>query len=166
MQGGEGQATPTWRHRIPGLRVAAGAGIFDVRCDASMTTSQPLRTFHGRTILILEDNLDTRELLLWTFQSLGAHALGAGNVELAQTLVLSRRPDLIIVDLALPVESGHDFIHWLRGLLPEQGGRTPCIAVTAYPEVFPQVHARGFDGYMRKPIDIGALCNLVASLLR
>ena len=131
-----------------------------------MKTSRPQQTFHGRTILIVEDNLDGRELLQWTFQSLGAHALGAGNAELAQTLVLSRRPDLIIADLALPVESGHDFILWLRQLLPEQGSRTPCIAVTAYPDVFPQAHARGFDGYMRKPLDIGALCNLVASLLR
>jgi len=131
-----------------------------------MTTSRPLRTFHGRTILIVEDNLDARELWQWTFQSLGAHAIGAGNVELAQTFVLSRRPDLVIVDLALPVESGHDFVQWLRRLLPEQGGRTPCIAVTAYPDVFPRVHARGLDGYMQKPIDIGALCNLVASLLR
>jgi hypothetical protein len=70
-----------------------------------MTTSRPLRTFHGRTILILEDNLDARDLL-------------------------------------------------------------PCIAVTAYPDVFPLGHARGFDGYMRKPLDLGALCNLAASLLR
>jgi CheY-like chemotaxis protein len=128
--------------------------------------STPLRTFHGRTILVLEDNLDGRELLQWTFQNLGAHALGAGNAELAQTLVLSRRPDLIIADLALPVESGYDFVQWLRRLLPEQGGRTPCIAITAYPDVFPRRHARGFDGYMRKPLDIGALCNLAASLLR
>ena len=127
--------------------------------------STPLRTFHGRTILVLEDNLDGRELLQWTFQNLGAHALGAGNVELAQTLVLSRRPDLIIADLALPVESGYDFVQWLRRLLPEQGGRTPCIAITAYPDVFQERHARGFDGYMRKPLDIGALCNLAASLL-
>ena len=128
--------------------------------------SPPVRTLHGRTILILEDNLDARELLQWTFQSLGAHALGAGNTERAQTLVLSRRPDLIIADLALPVESGYGFVRWLRRLLPEQGGRTPCIAITAYPDVFPPAHGRGFDGYMRKPLDIGALCNLVMSLLR
>jgi CheY-like chemotaxis protein len=130
-----------------------------------MSPSPPVRTLHGRRILILEDNLDARELLQWTFQSLGAHALGAGNTELAQTLVLSRRPELIIADLALPIESGYDFVRWLRRLLPEQGGRTPCIAVTAYPDVFPEWQTRGFNGYMRKPLDIGALCNLVVSLL-
>lgn len=106
-----------------------------------------------------------RELLQWTFQSLGAQALGAGNTDLAQTLVLSRRPEVIIADLALPVESGYDFVRWLRRLLPEQGGRTPCIAVTAYPDVFPEWRTRGFDGYMPKPLDLGALCNLVVSLL-
>jgi CheY-like chemotaxis protein len=130
-----------------------------------MSAAPAVRTFHGRTILILEDNLDARELLQWTFQHLGAHALGAGNVELAQTLVLSRRPDLIIADLALPVESGYDFIQWLRRLLPEQGGRTPCIAITAYPDIFPEARLHGFNGYMRKPLDIGALANLAASLL-
>ena len=130
-----------------------------------MSTSRPLGTFHGRTILILEDNLDTRELLQWTFQSLGARTFGAGNTELAQTIVLSRRPSLIVADLALPAESGYDFVKWLRRLLPEQGGRTPCIAITAYPDVFPEGHARGFNGYMRKPLDLGALCNLAASLL-
>ena len=102
----------------------------------------------------------------WTVQSLGARALGAGNAELAQTLVLSRRPELIIADLALPIESGYDFIRWLRRLLPEQGGHTPCIAITAYPDVFLEAHTRGFNGYMPKPLDMGALCNLVVSLLR
>lgn len=122
-------------------------------------------TLRGKTILIVEDHPDSQAMLAWTFKSLGAKALTAGSVGDAQREIVAHRPDLIISDIALPGGSGLELVAWLRNMSQALGRDTPCIGITAHPNVFPSTSAQGFTAYMKKPLDIGRLCSIVAGLL-
>src|SRR5690349_7856908 len=89
-------------------------------------------TLRGRTLLVVEDHVDSQGLLAWTFRSLGAKVLTAENVTDAQRAIVTYRPDLIISDIALPGASGIELVTWLRRLSPALGRDTPCIAITAF----------------------------------
>jgi CheY-like chemotaxis protein len=130
--------------------------------NASPATDPTLR---GKTILIVEDHPDSQGLLVWTFRNLGARTLTAASVTDAQREIVGHRPDLIIADIALPGGSGFELIAWLRGTSQALGPDIPAIGITAYPDRFPPTSAKGFTAYMRKPLDIGRLCSIVASLL-
>lgn len=135
---------------------------------SDMTTADPPeRTdpLRDKRILIVEDHPDSREVLAWALRALRAKVLTAVNVADAQRFILLERPHLIICDIALPGESGLDLITWLRGLATPLSS-IPCIAVTAFSEQYPPITARGFDAYMRKPLDVGKLCTVVASLVQ
>lgn len=122
-------------------------------------------TFRGKTILIVEDDVDFSGILASAFRAFGAQAVTAGNVSEAQREIIARRADLILSDLALPGETGLDLIRWLRSVPEALGRKTPCIAMTGYPSTYPPTGATGFDAYIRKPVDIDRLCRLVAGLL-
>src|SRR5687767_10617550 len=110
------------------------------------TSADP--TLRGKTILIVEDHADSQAMLAWTFKSLGAKTLTAGNVSDAQKQILTHRPDLIISDLALPGASGFDLVAWLRGLPKEGGADTPCVGITAFSKAFPPPTSKGFNAWM------------------
>ena len=119
----------------------------------------------GKTILLVEDNADSADLLSFSLRSLGAVVIVAPNVSDAQTEVIRDKVDLILCDIALPDSDGVQFVTWLRSLPPQLGSRTPCIAITAFSEEYPPAYARGFNAYMRKPLDVGRLATLIDKAL-
>lgn len=121
------------------------------------------QTLFGRAILVIEDHLDSREMLANALRLIGAHVFVVGTLKDAQRQLEMYLPSVIICDLRLPDGTGMDFIRWLRGRDKGKGGAIPCIAVTGYPIEFP---IQGFDGYMRKPIDLAKLCNMATDLIR
>jgi two-component system, NtrC family, response regulator PilR len=122
-------------------------------------------TLDGRSILIIEDHADSRDLLTTVLQSLRAHVLTARTVEEAERQLLVARPHAVICDMRLPDGTGLDFIAWLRA--QSKRIRTiPCIAITGYEQHFPATAASGFNAYMRKPIDLDRFCAVVVALAR
>src|SRR3982750_383937 len=121
--------------------------------------SPPDPTLAGRTVLVIEDHPDSREMLASVLQSLRAHVITARNIEEAEQQVSRYRPNLIVCDMKLPDGSGLDFIKWLRAQ-SKKFSRTPCIAVTGWEQVFPPERASGFDAYMRKPINLDRFCDV------
>jgi CheY-like chemotaxis protein len=116
----------------------------------------------NRIILVVEDHADSRDLLATSLRFIGAKVFTVGNVKDAERQIETYRPDLVICDMRLPDGTGADFIRWLRARDKAHGGTIPVIAVTAYNIDLP---IPGFDGFMRKPIDIAKLCNMAAQLL-
>ena len=119
-------------------------------------------TLAGRTVLVIEDHRDSREMLAAVLRSLQAHVVEARNVEDAELEVQLTRPHLVVCDMKLPDGTGLDFVKWLR--VQRRGGRTPCIAITGWENHFPQSAAQGFDAYMRKPINIDKFCTVAVAL--
>jgi two-component system cell cycle response regulator DivK len=80
-------------------------------------------------ILVVEDDKDSRELLVDALRYHGFEALEAGDGQEALDCMLSEQPDLVVLDMSLPVKSGWDVAVEAR---ESPAGRIPIIALTGY----------------------------------
>lgn len=117
------------------------------------------------TIMVVEDYDDTRVLLRKSLEALGYSVVEASNGQEAVDIADRARPDLILMDLDLPILDGIAATQCIRQK-PELVS-VPIVAVTAYPMSYSHVKAfaRGCDEYMRKPIDMTELERIVARYL-
>ena len=122
----------------------------------------------GVHILIVEDDADAREIVSTTVADAGASVTAVGSVaEALGTLRDNRsdRPDVVVADIGLPGADGYTLISEIRCLSPEEGGRLPVIAVTAYATAEDRRTAlgAGFFAHIPKPF---APENLVSTIAR
>ena len=107
----------------------------------------------SKRILVVEDNEDTREILLYRLRSMGSYeVLLASNGKEALEMAARSRPDLIIMDLKMPVMDGWDATKELRRT--EWGKDLPVIALTAQAMERDEQKAldAGCSDYIAKPI--------------
>ena len=114
-----------------------------------------------RTIMVVEDYDDTRLLLKKVLEGLGYSVLEASNGQEAVDIAGRENPDLILMDLDLPILDGIAATQCIRQDAKLES--VPIIAVTAYPLSFTHVKAfaKGCNEYMSKPIDMTELANMV-----
>ncbi|HEV2859427.1 MAG TPA: response regulator [Pyrinomonadaceae bacterium] len=118
-----------------------------------------------RTILVVEDVEDTRQLLALQLRGQGYHVVEACDGREALIAAERDHPDLILMDLSLPTLDGLSAIYRLRE--SETTARVPVIACTAHS---PELHMKaaravGCDEYVTKPVDLTKLTELVGRLL-
>jgi CheY-like chemotaxis protein len=134
-----------------------------------MTTPRlPRRTlpnFSGRTLLVIEDSHDSRQLLSDLLRACGAVVVEVDDTRSAKEHVGITQFDMIVTDLALSGEDGRSFLNWLRAQPPERGGRVPAVVVTAFYERYRQADFNGWTAYLQKPIEIGQFVRVVADIL-
>jgi CheY-like chemotaxis protein len=123
------------------------------------------RELGGLSVLLVEDELDTRELLLALFEVCGATASGTSSSADALEQFHRDRPDIIVSDVGLPGEDGLTFLRRLRQL---PGGDVPAVALTAFarPEDRHLALAAGFDAHVAKPIEPKEFLDVVTQVLR
>lgn len=107
----------------------------------------------GRSIVIVEDNKDVRDLLRLRLKKLGHVVLDAQDGEEGLRVVLEQRPDMALVDLGLP---GMDGFEVARGVRKELGGEVVLVAVSGFgqPEDKRRALEAGFDEHITKPADV------------
>lgn len=112
-------------------------------------------------ILLAEDHADNREMLTRRLERRGYVVVCAENGAEAVALALSERPDVILMDISMPVLSGLEATQALRAR-PETL-RTPIIALTAHAMAHAEQAARaaGCDAFATKPVDFAALVTLI-----
>jgi len=103
-------------------------------------------------ILVVEDNPANQHLMQYLLKAFGYAVLTANDGAEAVAIAERERPDIVLMDLQLPVLDGYQAMAKIR-TLPAAGG-VPIIAVTAFAMVGDRdrILARGFDGYIAKPI--------------
>ncbi len=108
-------------------------------------------------ILIVEDSEDNREVLRYILRSIGYGVLEAANGEQAVSICKTKAPDLILMDLSMPVLDGYGAVRKIRQI--EGRAEVPIIAVSAHATVDHRTKAEavGFDDYLTKPIDFTQL---------
>jgi two-component system, cell cycle response regulator DivK len=113
------------------------------------------------TIMIVEDYDDTRMLLKQGLEILGYSVLEASNGQEAVDIADREHPDLILMDLDLPILDGIAATQRIRQ--QEHMESVPIVAVTAYPLSYSRVKAfaKGCNEYMPKPIDMSELARVV-----
>jgi len=134
--------------------------------DAITTESErPSEEFAGRTILVVDDMTDNLILLSLHLQQGGYRVVTAGNGEEALSVAKLARPDLILMDIAMPQQDGLAATRRIREQ-PELHG-VPVIALTAFDTAGFRKAAfdAGFNGYLTKPVDFDRLNKLMEMLL-
>jgi CheY-like chemotaxis protein len=111
-------------------------------------------------ILVVDDHEGNREFLNAFLSGCGYNVIEAGDGLEAVKLATNANPDLIIMDLAMPVMDGFGAVQLLRKV-PEIC-EVPIVACTAYDTSTHRTQAMsvGFDEFLTKPIDFQEL-NLV-----
>jgi CheY-like chemotaxis protein len=114
----------------------------------------------------VDDEADARELMRAVLAESGASVTVAATVRGALKALEGDSFDVLVSDIAMPHEDGHDLIRKVRALDAERGGRIPALAVTAYarPEDRAAALASGYQEHVAKPIEPPELAALVATL--
>jgi CheY-like chemotaxis protein len=117
------------------------------------------------TVLLVEDTEDNRFMMRRLLEMAGYRVVEATNGEEAVTFADSVRPQLILMDLSLPVIDGLAATRAIRKL--DGLAKTPIIAVSAHDtsDFQAEALAAGCDSYITKPIDFSHLELLIARLL-
>ena len=109
----------------------------------------------GNTILVVDDVSDNIILISLWLQDNGYRVVTANNGADALTVAKLARPDLILMDIAMPQQDGLAATRRIREESELQS--VPVIALTAFDA--------GFNGYLTKPIDFERLEKLMGMLL-
>ena len=116
-------------------------------------------------VLLVDDVEDTRLFLRLALEEHGFIVFEAENGQTAVENALRERPDIILMDLAMPLMDGFAAAKVIRQ--NEAFKNVPLIAITAHHETDfrSDAKASGFDAYVTKPIDVNWLKELIAGLL-
>jgi CheY-like chemotaxis protein len=146
---------------------------FEVRLpasNASAAVSPPQRTagegidLAGRSILVVDDDESTREVIAAVLEAAHAQVHVAASAAEARQRLQQLAPALIIADLGMPGEDGFSFMRDMR----QNGGSTvPAIALSAYADRGSQEAAlqAGFNAFQAKPTRAHALLEVIGTLL-
>lgn len=132
--------------------------------DPSTSLRRAEKLLAGMTILVVEDEPDSRELLVHIIEDEGAHVFSAANAPEALTCLSQTSIDAIVSDIGLPEMDG---LELLRKVRANAEFRMPAVALTAYTRAFDRTAAMraGFQAHVPKPADPDELIAVLASLL-
>ena len=130
-----------------------------------MTDNLPVHDQTGQTVLVVDDMSDNIILISLSLQDMGYRVVTATNGADALAVAKLARPDLILMDIAMPQQDGLAATRRIREEAELQS--VPVIALTAFDtDGFRQAaFDAGFNGYLTKPIDFERLHNLMSKLL-
>jgi CheY-like chemotaxis protein len=117
-------------------------------------------------ILLVEDNEMNRDMLSRRLQRKGYDVVMAVDGEEGVAMASTQSPDLILMDMSLPVLNGWDATRRIKA--DSALAVIPVIALTAHAMASDreQALAAGCDAYETKPIDLPQLLEKIESLLR
>ncbi|GAB4408197.1 MAG: hypothetical protein OHK0053_34910 [Microscillaceae bacterium] len=148
---------------LPLQKVEAGSREIQV----SSPTIQAIMGYQGipRTILVVEDILENRQLLVSYLHSLGFKTLVAQNGQEVLNIHWRVPPDLVLMDLIMPLMDGFQTIAFLRSQPFWQ--KVPFVALSAsvYDDDIQKSLAMGFDAFLAKPFTFEELNSLLSRFL-
>ncbi len=125
----------------------------------------PERDSKDLKVLLVEDVEDTRLFMRIELEEQGFIVLEAENGQVAVDIAAREKPDVILMDLTLPLMDGFTATKLIRQ--NDALKNVPIIAITAHKEddFRADAKASGFDAYVTKPIDVNWLKGLIAGLI-
>ena len=118
----------------------------------------------NKTILIIDDSNTSLVLLEWTLKEEGYNTLLAASVAEARKIIMTKKPDLILLDLFMPEVSGYDFLKMKSDLNIKE---VPIIILSAYdsPESVKQTLDLGANEFMAKPFNLKQIVQTIKKYL-
>ena len=139
--------------------------VHSASADTALVTRHSIaESRRNRVRILLVDDDPVNQLVTdWTLRRHGYTTERAGTASRALEMFDLQRPDLILLDVALPDVDGYKVVQSIRAREQQSGHRTPVIAVTGM--IMPGDRARclaaGMDDYLSKPLDLADLCEVV-----
>jgi signal transduction histidine kinase/ActR/RegA family two-component response regulator len=153
------------------LLPAATAAAEAERAERRLSTSSRPRPesaalLDGVSILLVDDDIDGRELTSRILTAWGAHVVAVGSASDALDTLLGQTFDLLVSDIGMHQQDGYDLIRQVRALPASRGGQIPAVALTAYARAEDRQHAlrAGFQVHVAKPIERSELLTVCRSL--
>jgi signal transduction histidine kinase/ActR/RegA family two-component response regulator len=167
---GEGRGA-TFTVELPQLRIAD----FGMRNqeevsgvdDESAIRHQQSEILKGLRVLIADDEQDTLDLLKVVLERSGARVVAVDSAGAAWDALGESWPDLLILDIGMPVEDGCQLMRRVRAHEQTRGTCVPAIALTAYAGDADRASAldAGFQLHVPKPVNPSSLLSLIAHLV-
>jgi signal transduction histidine kinase/ActR/RegA family two-component response regulator len=121
------------------------------------------------SVLVVDDDEETREALRSLLTTVGASVKTAESVDRAIAVLAESYPDVLVSDLGMPGRDGYWLIKEIRAREKETGTseHLPAVALTAYGRVEDRVEvfASGFDSHVMKPVDPAELAAIIKGLV-
>jgi PAS domain S-box-containing protein len=150
------------------LRTAAELEEDLKREQGEALTDDALPRLDGSTLLVVDDDTDSRSLLARVLEGRGARVLQAASANDALSTLRQLPVDVMLSDIGLPGKDGYELIRDVRALGTTDRAETPALAVSAYarPEDRRRAIDAGFQEHIAKPYSIPALLESVRLLAR
>jgi PAS domain S-box-containing protein len=165
---GEGRgATFTVRLPVAPLRETEWPDPQERRHGPPATWECPIE-LAGLHVLVVDDEVDARELIATVLERCGSVVDRAGSPREALMKMDTCRPEVLLSDIGMPEEDGYALIRQVRSRPPEAGGSIPAASLTAYAGAEDRRRAllAGFHMHVPKPVEPAELVAVVASLGR
>ena len=119
-----------------------------------------------KTILVAEDREVSRELARTLLEHSGYAVIEASNGAEAIEMAQANLPDLVLLDLQMPIKNGFEVLYELRS--DKRFSSTPIVALTASAMIGEKDKAliEGFTAYLTKPLRISMIRQELARLLK
>jgi len=116
-------------------------------------------------VLIVEDHDDVREMMKFVLAAYGCDVVEATNGHEAVEKARHENPDLILMDIAMPIMDGLEATRAIRQ--HDSMSRIPIVGVTAFDEMCGErARSAGFDNVIPKPVDFTRLRSVVSTYLQ
>ena len=164
--GGEGHGA-TFTVRLPIVAVYNEQSPAPADDQPAPAASGTLASIKGISVLIVDDDAESRGVVAASLQSHGAVVTTAESVPRALNILQSERVDVLVADIAMPGEDGYALVRQLRAL-DARAAAIPAAALTALARDNDREQAldAGFQLHLVKPVDARTLVSAVASLAR
>ncbi len=118
-------------------------------------------------VLVVDDEPDIRDLVSFILQDYGVQVTSVSSAQEALQALSESIPDVLISDIGMPKTDGYMLMREVRSRSPQEGGRVPAIALTAYAGEMNQQQAlaAGFQMHISKPVDPDVLVKAIMNLI-
>lgn len=120
----------------------------------------------GLRVLIVEDELDTREFFAMALRQYGAEVMAVASASKALDALRQLKMDVLVSDIQMPEMDGYELIGKVRALESEEVRRIPAIALTAHARIEDRMRSllAGYQAHLSKPVELTELVAMVAAL--
>ncbi|HEX4341597.1 MAG TPA: response regulator [Polyangiaceae bacterium] len=128
----------------------------------------PTNVLQDISILLVDDDDDSREVFAEALHLRGAKPLQACRTSEALEKLATDHPDILLSDIGMPDEDGYSLMRRVRSLSAADGGNIPAAALTAYSRPIDRQRAldAGFQFCLTKPITLANLLTVAVDLVR
>ena len=113
----------------------------------------------ARRVLVVDDDEEMVASIRMALEREGIEVRSARNAVQALALVQANRPDVVLVDLMMPVAGGWDFIQRLRHA--DGTNQLPVVLISALQTVAQEAKRLGVERWLQKPFELAALVGAV-----